>query len=70
MIYLHENKEKIDKNNCVKSLKSIGEMWKNISNKEKEIYIKKAEDDKERYKKELFEYIKKKDKIQKSKNKD
>ena len=65
MIYLHENKEKIDKNNCVKSLKNIGEMWKSISNKEKEIYIKKAEDDKERYKKELFEYIKIKDKIQK-----
>ena len=48
MIYLHENKDKIDKNNCIYSLKNIGVLWKDISNKEKEIYIKKEEENKKR----------------------
>ena len=69
MIYLHENKNKVDKNNCILSLKKIGESWRNISNVEKDIYIKKAEEDKERYKNELLEYIKNKDKNDKDKNK-
>ena len=67
MIYLHENKKNIDKKNCISSLKKIGEIWKNLSEKEKGIYIRKAEDDKERYKKDLFEYFKNKDKNRKNK---
>ena len=69
MIYLHENKNKIDKNDCILSLKKIGEKWKNISNKIKYIYIKKAEEDKERYKNELIEFLKNKNKIENIKNK-
>ena len=65
MIYLHESKDKIDKNNCILSLKKIGEKWRNISNVKKEIYINKANEDKIRYKNELIEYMKKRDKFDK-----
>ena len=58
MIYLHENKEKIDKSNSVTSLKLIGSTWKNMSKNKKQIYIDKSEKDKERYKLELLEYMK------------
>ena len=69
MIYLHENKNKIDKKNCIISLKKIGELWKNLNEKERDIYNKKSEEDKKRYKNELMEYLKKQDskKIKKKK---
>ena len=68
MIYLHENKNKIDKNNCIVSLRNLGQIWKKLGEKEKNKYIKKSEEDKIRYKNELMEYLKKKDKITKNKN--
>ena len=69
MIYLHENKNKIDKRNCITSLKNIGELWKNLNEKERNMYNKKSEEDKKRYKNELVEYLKKKDLIEKNENK-
>ena len=69
MIYLHENKNKIDKNNCILSLKKIGEKWKNISDKVKCIYVQKAKDDKERYKIELIQYLKNKNRNEKIQHK-
>ena len=69
MIYLHENKNKIDKKNCITSLKNIGELWKKLNEKERDIYIKKSEEDKKRYKNELMEYLKKKDLKEKNDNK-
>ena len=68
MIYLHENKNKIDKNNCIKSLKNLGENWKNLKEKERNVYIKKSEEDKIRYKNELIDYLKKKDINEKKKS--
>ena len=68
MIYLHENKNKIDKNNCIVSLRNLGQIWKKLGEKEKNKYIKKSEEDKIRYKNELMAYLKKKDKITKNKN--
>ena len=65
MLYLRENKDKVDKDNCIESLKKIGELWKSIANDEKEEYIQKAKDDEVRYQKELFEFLKNKDKIKK-----
>ena len=67
MIYLQENKSKVDKKNCIESLKVLGQSWKNLSKIEKDIYIKKSENDKERYNKELMDYLKNKDKINKDK---
>ena len=67
MIYLQENKSKVDKKNCIESLKVLGQNWKNLSKIEKDIYIKKSENDKERYNKELMDYLKNKDKINKDK---
>ena len=67
MIYLQENKNKVDKKNCIESLKVLGQNWKNLSKIEKDIYIKKSENDKERYNKELMDYLKNKDKINKDK---
>jgi len=67
MIYLQENKSKVDKKNCIESLKVLGQNWKNLSKIEKDIYIKKSENDKERYNKELMDYLKNKDKISKDK---
>ena len=67
MIYLQENKTKVDKKNCIESLKVLGQNWKNLSKIEKDIYIKKSENDKERYNKELMDYLKNKDKINKDK---
>ena len=67
MIYLHENKSKIDKKNCINSLKNIGQNWKNLTKKERAFYIKKEEEDKKRYKNELMEYLKNKDKIENKK---
>ena len=69
MIYLHENKNKIDKNNCIISLKNIGELWKKLNEKERNIYVKKSEEDKKRYKNELVDYLKKKDLIEKNESK-
>ena len=69
MIYLHENKNKIDKNNCITSLKNIGELWKELNEKERNIYVKKSEEDKIRYKNELVDYLKKKDLIEKNESK-
>ena len=69
MIYLHENKNKIAKDNCIESLKNLGENWKKLNKKEKDIYIKKSEEDKIRYKNELMDYLKKKDTIEKRNNK-
>ena len=69
MIFLHENKNKIDKNNCIVSLKNIGKLWKTLNEDEKNIYIQKSEEDKKRYKDELVEYLKKKDIIEKNENK-
>ena len=69
MIFLHENKNKIDKNNCIVSLKNIGKLWKKLNEDEKNIYIQKSEEDKKRYKDELVEYLKKKDIIEKNENK-
>ena len=54
MIFLHENKAKIDKHNSVESLKNIAKIWKEMDNKNKKIYFEKAQKDKERYKKELI----------------
>ena len=68
MIYLHENKNKIDKKNCIMSLKNIGKLWKKLSEDEKNIYLQKSEEDKKRYKDELIEYLKKKDSIEKNEN--
>ena len=68
MIYLHENKNKIDKKNCIMSLKNIGKLWKKLSEDEKNIYLLKSEEDKKRYKDELIEYLKKKDSIEKNEN--
>ena len=42
MIYLHENKNKIDKKNCIMSLKNIGKLWKKLSEDEKQEYVKKS----------------------------
>ena len=67
MIYLQENKNKVDKKNCIESLKNLGQNWKKLDQKEKDIYIKKSETDKHRYKKELMDYLKNKDKINKGK---
>ena len=67
MIYLHENKNKVDKKNCIESLKDLGQKWKKLNKQEKDIYIKKSENDKQRYKKDLMDYLKKKDKIDKRK---
>ena len=66
MLYLRDNKDRIDKDNCIESLKKIGELWKSMTNDEKEEYIQKSKDDEVRYQKELFEYLKKKDKINKN----
>ena len=60
MLYLRDNKDRIDKDNCIESLKKIGELWKSMTNDEKEEYIQKSKDDEVRYQKELFEYLKKK----------
>ena len=68
MIYLHENKNKIDKKNCIMSLKNIGKLWKKLSEDEKNIYLRKSEEDKKRYKDELIEYLKKKDSLEKNEN--
>ena len=68
MIYLHENKNKIDKNNCIKSLKNLGENWKKLNEKERNVYIKKSEEDKIRYKNELIDYLKQKDINEKKKS--
>ena len=60
MIYLHENKGLINKESSstiVKSLKQIGLNWKNISTEEKEIYLKKEREDKERYQLEYSTYM-------------
>ena len=65
MIYLHENKNKINKDNCIESLRSIGQKWKDLTDKERDLYIKKSEEDKKRYKIELVEYLKNKDIIEK-----
>ena len=54
MIFLHENKDKIDKHNSVESLKKIAKIWKEMDNKNKNIYFEKAQKDKERYKNELI----------------
>ena len=69
MIYLHENKNKIDKNNCIVSLRNLGQIWKKLGEKEKNKYIKKSEEDKIRYKNELVDYLKKKDLIEKNESK-
>ena len=37
MIYLHENKNKIDKNNSITSLRNLGQIWKKLGEKEKKI---------------------------------
>lgn len=66
MIYLHENKKKIDKSNSVPSLKSLGSTWKNMSKYKKQIYMNKSEKDKERYKQELLIYMKSISKSQKN----
>ena len=66
MLYLRDNKDRIDKDNCIESLKKIGELWKSMTNDEKEEYIQKSKDDEVRYQKELFEYLKNKDKINKN----
>ena len=54
MIFLHENKAKIDKHNSVESLKNIAKIWKEMDNKNKKSYFEKAQKDKERYKNELI----------------
>ena len=66
MLYLRDNKDRIDKDNCIESLKKIGELWKSMTNDEKEEYIQKSKDDEVRYQKELFEYLKNEDKIKKN----
>ena len=66
MLYLRDNKDKIDKDNCIESLKKIGKIWKDMEKDEKEEYIQKAKDDEVRYQKELFEYLKNKDKFNKN----
>ena len=67
MIYLQENKSKVDKKNCIESLKDLGQQWKKLNKQEKDLYIRKSENDKQRYKKDLMDYLKKKDKIDKRK---
>ena len=44
MIFLHEKKEEIDKENVVKSLKEIGQEWKNLPNIVKQYYKEKEND--------------------------
>ena len=66
MFFLKENKDKIDKTNCILSLKKIGELWKDMKEDEKEEYLQKAKEDEKRYQDELFEYLKNKDKIKKN----
>ena len=72
MIYLHDNKDKIDKHNSVESLKIIAKTWKEMDYKDKKIYFEKAQEDKERYKNELILKIKNeiKNKISKEKSKE
>ena len=53
MLFLHENKDKIDKHNSVESLKNIAKIWKEMDYKNKQIYFEKAQEDKKRYKNEL-----------------
>ena len=65
MIYLHENKNKVDKKNSIESLRDLGQKWKSLNEQEKNIYIKKSENDKQRYNNELMDYLKNKDKIKK-----
>ena len=65
MIYLHENKNKVDKKNSIESLRDLGQKWKSLNEQEKDIYIKKSENDKQRYNNELMDYLKNKDKIKK-----
>ena len=45
MIFLHEKKEEIDKANVVKSLKEIGQEWKNLPNIMKQYYKEKENED-------------------------
>ena len=66
MLYLQDNKDKIDKDNCIESLKKIGELWKSMTMDEKEEYLQKSKKDEERYQEELFEYLKNKDKMKKN----
>lgn len=56
MIFLHEKKEEIDKENVVKSLKEIGQEWKNLPNIVKQYYKEKENEDKLRYQKEYSIY--------------
>ena len=70
MIYLHENKNKVDKKNSIESLRDLGQKWKSLNEQEKDIYIKKSENDKQRYNNELMDYLKNKDKIKKRQKKE
>jgi len=54
MLFLHENKDKIDKHNSVESLKNIAKIWKEMDYKNKQIYFEKAQEDKKRYKNEII----------------
>ena len=59
MIFLHEKKEEIDKENVVKSLKEIGQEWKNLPNIVKQYYKEKEKEDKLMYQKEYSTYTEK-----------
>ena len=69
MLYLHENKEKIDKNNCVLSLKKIGEMWKIYQIKKKKYILKNLMMIKKDIKKIYLNILKKRIKFKKAKPK-